>query len=76
LLEVSLNEKHIGNDPVHAGDASLGGGTTARQCPGAEQWADHFSEFSGAGRNSNATIHARGRWPGRVKGPGIERTYH
>src|SRR5215467_4136219 len=33
------NEKDVVNNPVHGGDTSLGGGTTAQQYPRAEQWA-------------------------------------
>src|SRR5215472_13417988 len=55
------NEEHVRNNSVHAGDASLGGGTTARRYAGAKQWAGHFTEFAGAGRDSIATLDAAWR---------------
>jgi len=58
------NDKDVSNNAVHAGDDGLGGGTTARQYPVAEQWASHFPEFAGAWRESIAT------------GPGGERASH
>ena len=70
------NEKHIGNNPVHAGDAGLGSGTTARQCPGAEQWTGNRPEFAGAGCESIPTINARRIGSGRVAGPGVKRACH
>jgi len=50
------NEKPFANHPVYAGDAGLGGGTTAWQCFAATRRTGHAPEFASAGRESIAAI--------------------